>query len=507
MRYFRSTRTKMPKKNKQSDEREIMMEMQRKLAQIEDKLNYFIGDSPKKVGKDQVLDEDETHFLQRARKAIQERCSDKTSTTKSYRSSIHEDSDKNSNDQLVIETFKYKKHKVIPYSSKIALKRSSEPEFIENFSKNRPTLNIDVTKKSQKGKKNTCHLKKNSKKNQLIPKVSKKNSTKGDLTGRSSLISTSLKEKTKKTTKSNYFDLIKKTYNKAPIEDQANKTTLHKRSSIDESCDDFDKYLCPSPQLMPEEDRKDQKLSSTVPKKAVTTKFISLMRDKPINYNSKYKYVDLESSLNSSNMSRNSSTTQKRISSTQRVMNTSDSNRGRDALKFRESLRKSRSNLRLSLNRPITERTDFMQSCKPKFTRINSERSLGLRKSYKNPQQMKKIVKKKTLEKNFLSKSSTNFAFLRNAQLDTVYKNLGQKKCKKELPSKKHKLKFDIEGAFDKTGNFSNRDEVDDGFTSMQTSNNPLSSNIDENSQCWTSSKNPCKDKPRRGRYNRIINY
>lgn len=72
--------------------------MQLKLEQIENKLNYFIQNSPKKLGSDrnslQILDFDESEFLEKARKEIYSKYDKPFDIAKSYKSSVNGTEDK-----------------------------------------------------------------------------------------------------------------------------------------------------------------------------------------------------------------------------------------------------------------------------------------------------------------------------------------------------------------------------------------------------------------------------
>ena len=97
--------------------------MQKKLEAIENKLNFFIESSPKKTPSESqsipVLDSDEAKLLQQARKEIYAKFETPSEPTKSFRSSVNGAKEKSmASDQVVIETYKYKKHKVTPYPNR-----------------------------------------------------------------------------------------------------------------------------------------------------------------------------------------------------------------------------------------------------------------------------------------------------------------------------------------------------------------------------------------------------
>lgn len=111
-----------------------MLSMQKKLEQIDDKLNYFIADSPQKSSKNQILSGSESSLLDRARKELGYKCSEPSLSLKSCRSSVLEE-DKSQRDEVVIETYKIKKHKVIPYFRKTQQKLKSPPTFSKTTEK------------------------------------------------------------------------------------------------------------------------------------------------------------------------------------------------------------------------------------------------------------------------------------------------------------------------------------------------------------------------------------
>lgn len=71
----------------------MMHQMQLKLEQIENKLNYFLQNSPKKLGSDrdslQILDFEESEFLEKARKEIYSKHDKPFDIAKSYKSSMN----------------------------------------------------------------------------------------------------------------------------------------------------------------------------------------------------------------------------------------------------------------------------------------------------------------------------------------------------------------------------------------------------------------------------------
>lgn len=125
--------------------------------------------------------------------------------------------------------------------------------------------------------------------------------------------------------------------------------------------------------------------SSSQSKQFMSAKFASLINPKPIQVDtSRYKYVNLNSSNNSS-LSRTSSLSKSRVNKTSnKIIDLDEINRGKKAHEFREKLKRATSNKRISLERTISHQLGTGRPLKntPAIARVNSERGFTLRKSY-----------------------------------------------------------------------------------------------------------------------------
>lgn len=237
---------------------------------------------------------------------------------------------------------------------------------------------------------------------------------------------------------------------------------------------EFSKYLSPTLNIQPDDFQEEEEIvvdksrftytlnrSSSQKKQFVSAKFTSLMSTNPVQVDtSRYKYVNLNSSNNSS-MSRTSSLSKSRVNrTTNKIIDLDELNRGKKAYEFREKLKRSTSNKRISLERTITHQLGTGRPLKntPALARINSEKSFTLRKSYQTSMRSlyNPIKKSNKLSKYGGSKQMHPFAqSLRDIKIPkdvsqiSNLKNVQNQEYETEQ-RKNTKLRFDLERTFNK---------------------------------------------------------
>jgi hypothetical protein len=116
--------------------------------------------------------------------------------------------------------------------------------------------------------------------------------------------------------------------------------------------------------------------SSSVSKSTVLTKYLSLIKDNS-NNDAKYRFVNLESSCNSSVSRTKSPSGHSFMSSSPNTFKIADRIRNSKAQELSESLKRSKSAKRISQERSITDPPSTIKQLKRKIyiNRVNSDRS------------------------------------------------------------------------------------------------------------------------------------
>jgi hypothetical protein len=184
--------------------------------------------------------------------------------------------------------------------------------------------------------------------------------------------------------------------------------------------------------------------SSSVAKSTVLTKYMSMAKDNTKN-NTKYKFVNLESSCNSSLSRTKSASRHSYISSKQNnISNIVFHRSASKAQEFRESMKRSKSGNRMSIERSINDQPSTIRQLKQKISlnRLNSEKSFSLHTTDKSPFRQSKT--------HPFAQSVRNLKIPNVSKVENRIKAFGPKRTFKDAsPKRNYKLKLDLERIYD----------------------------------------------------------
>lgn len=171
---------------------------------------------------------------------------------------------------------------------------------------------------------------------------------------------------------------------------------------------------------------------------------MSMAKDSTKNQ-TKYKFVNLESSCNSSlsrtkSASRHSSILSRSNNASNFIFHSSASK----AQEFRERLKRSKSGNRMSIERSINEQPSTIKQLKQKinFHRLNSEKSFSLHTADKSPFRQAKP--------HPFAQSVRNLKIPNVSKVESRIKAFGPKRTFKDAsPKRNYKLKLDLERIYD----------------------------------------------------------